>query len=282
MNTRFSKIFLPFLIVTAIFLFVRCEDTTDEDLTGIPIEFISIPSGPFTYSEADTEMNIDYNYSIMKHEVTNYQFIEYLEEAMDDGIVYIETNEDGEEKIYGYYEGDEYIAAGDVVYLDLSGESCHINWSGHQFFVNRNFKNNPATYVTWYGASAFAQFKGWRLPTQLEWEKAARGNTGNTYPWGEDDPDCDKANFVGCNDATIHVGDADGVSTYGIFDLSGNVWEWCEDLYLEDWDIYILLTRIVKGGGWDSIDEYLKTWQWDNHFASEGLANVGFRCIRMD
>ncbi len=267
--------FTILIIIPLVFFLTSCDDTSDDDVDTFPVEFSEIPAGPFTYGEYATEMTIDYSYDIMIHEVTNNQYKEFLQELVDQGSIYFQTVEN-EQYVYGYFNG--YGVEGDVPYLRISGENCLINWNGQQFFVNRNFVNHPANYVTWYGAQAFAEYYGWRLPTEMEWEKAARGNTGRAYPWGDEAPDCDMANFIGCNGSAIRVGETLGASIYDVYDLSGNVWEWCEDEYL--FDIYS--SRVLKGGGWNSIIEYLKTWQFDYRFRTDAENDIGFRCVRTE
>ncbi len=137
------------------------------------------------------------------------------------------------------------------------------------YFGDSRYDQYPVIGVTWDMAKAYCEWRGARLLTEAEWEKAARGTTGRTYPWGEG-IDQSRANYNNNNDPN-YAGDTskvdaypNGVSPYGVFDMAGNVWEWLADIY--DASYYASLTlpvanplgpteglyHVVKGGSWDS------------------------------
>jgi formylglycine-generating enzyme required for sulfatase activity len=107
-----------------------------------------------------------------------------------------------------------------------------------KFYSSPDYDDHPVVYVSWFDAGSFCEWVGGRLPTEAEWEYAARGPQGNTYPWGEDEPTCELAQFgVGeCPGGMEPVGSfPDGASWCGALDMASNVWEWVNDWYQEDY-----------------------------------------------
>ncbi len=104
--------------------------------------------------------------------------------------------------------------------------------SNSSYFNNPEFNDFPVVNVTWEAARQYCEWAERRLPTEAEWEYAARGNTINTYPWGEDAPDDTRANFNYMNKDTSPVGSYPaGASSSGALDMAGNVFEWTNDFY---------------------------------------------------
>ncbi|HNJ14931.1 MAG TPA: formylglycine-generating enzyme family protein, partial [Anaerolineales bacterium] len=105
---------------------------------------------------------------------------------------------------------------------------------GGPVYSNPEYANHPVVGVTWDQAQAYCGWANGQLPTEAQWEKAARGLAGNLYPWGNDEPACDLVNFGYCLGRTTEV-DAfpDGASDFGMYDMAGNLFEWVSDWYSE-------------------------------------------------
>jgi formylglycine-generating enzyme required for sulfatase activity len=155
-------------------------------------------------------------------------------------------------------------------------------------YNNSSYSNHPVVYVHWQMADNYCYWRGAQLPTEAQWEKAARGTDGRTFPWGEG-LNCSKANY--CNEDTTEVGSyPSGVSPYGLFDMAGNVWEWVTDYYSETYyqnspasnplGPSPIKYRVLRGGAWGSSDFYQTSF--DRYHLSSAYfgSKYGFRCVR--
>jgi formylglycine-generating enzyme required for sulfatase activity len=157
------------------------------------------------------------------------------------------------------------------------------------YYGNYEFDNYPVVYVSWEDARFYCQWRGMDLPTEAQWEKAARGTEGWVYPWG-DTIDPDHANYNEYVGDTMEVGSYElGKSPYGVYDMAGNVWEWVADWYQENYYLEAPLDNpagpatgeyhVLRGGSWHDDPTIVTTsnrgWNQVELFYN---TDFGFRC----
>jgi formylglycine-generating enzyme required for sulfatase activity len=204
-----------------------------------------------------------------KYEVTNAQFKKFID-------THLQWRRD---RIPARYHNGNYLK----------------HWSSNDY--PKEQAKHPVTNVSWYAAAAFCQSEGKRLPTEAEWEYAARGGlSGKEFPWGDEPVDKTRANYLGSGiKGTAPVGSypANG---YGLFDMAGNVWEFMAD----EWGAYpesaqvnpvaggnlftdgsfdaVTTRRVIRGGSWGGSPLNLRVAYRDSHPPDGAREFVGFRC----
>jgi hypothetical protein len=224
------------------------------DENGLPdIDWVEIPAGPFIYGEDKDQKTLELPaYKISRYPVTNRQFQAFIDA--------------------GGYDDPQW-------WQDLQKtEPQKPSWKQN---------NRPRESLSWFEAMAFSRWLSAQLgytvtlPTEQQWEKAARGTDGRIFPWGDEH----RSGYANCYDdgsfnlqQTTAVGlYPQGDSLFGVADMAGNVWEWCFDDYEVAVDSGTNTRRVLRGGSWDSTPDYLRsaTRIWST--ADGRDYNIGFR-----
>ncbi|HSW59919.1 MAG TPA: formylglycine-generating enzyme family protein [bacterium] len=253
------------------------SDSGNSGNTGTPEGMVSVPAGSFQMGcnkAVDDQCGSNESpyhevtlsaYKIDKYEVTTGDY----QKCVDAGDC---NNDNGDEPHYSI---------------------CNLET------IDRN--DHPMNCVSWYGAKAYCEWAGKRLPTEAEWEKAARGTDGRTYPWGNTpEASCDhavindeNAGGQGCGEGgTMPVGSKPlGISPYGAYDMIGNVWEWTNDWYEHDYYETTPsenpagpesgVSRVLRGGSWsyDFVVYFRASLRVDLN-PDRRFYSFGFRCAK--
>lgn len=312
------------ILLTVLLLLTSCGPTPDLATAELPdiIEtgvdssaWAVIPAGEFPSGQHNHPTEMDYDYQIMVTDVTNQQFAQFLNEAVADhsisiGDVDVKENENvfSVYGVFGHYQGDpfdaykheEVISRGDKLLYSLEEEGSRIRYENGEFSAIPAYANHPATMMTWFGANAYCEYYDWRLPKELEWEKAARGTeldedgNGLPFPWGHE-IERNQANYYSSFDLfekiygklgnTTPVGlfngntyrgyeTLDQASPYGLYDMAGNVWQWTGDDYPKQH------YRHMRGGSFYSYEVDLRVWKFNSAGPTYFAPDVGFRCAQ--
>jgi gamma-glutamyl hercynylcysteine S-oxide synthase len=184
---------------------------------------VKIPAGEFKYGDNKDEEMIKTPYEIDSYPVTNKQYEKFIEK--------------------GGYKKDEYWSEEGRKWKIEKKKTKPKYWDDERF----NAPKQPVVGVSFYEAEAYAKWAGKRLPTEKEWERAARGTDGREYPWGnefdKEKCNCSESGHGKTTNVTLYK---NGVSPEGCYDMAGNVWEWTSSFYYKDKGS----DRVFRGGSW--------------------------------
>ena len=260
------------LRLLALFLYLIASAMTVA--AGPGAEMLPVAAGPFSMGSnngAEDERllhTVDLRaFAIDRLPVTNEKFAEFLNA--------VGTHNRSGERLYDFDDAD-----------------ARIHKHADRWVADRGFENHPAVEPTWAGARDYCAWRGKRLPSEAEWEKAARGTDGRKYPWGNAAPDPTRAQFGQRFNETAPVdGFAAGVGPYGALGMAGNAWEWVSSAYRPypynaadgREDLTAGPVRATRGGGHDSPAGEITTTQRGRTLSRNpraGHHNISFRCAK--
>jgi iron(II)-dependent oxidoreductase len=306
------KILWGLSIVTIIIVLFGCKKEPPKEIIHEKDAsvMVLIPAGDFIMGSSDEQVeryvkqfNWDYNwyederpqhtvyldaYYIDKYEVTNAQYKKFIDETGHS--VPTESREAVKNILREVFQSTGQLDVPDS-YINAVMDTCEpYIWKNGTYPPNK--ADHPVLLVSWDDANAYCQWAGKRLPTEAEWEKAARGKDGRTYPWGEEiDPT--RLNYDEHAGGTTKVGSYPlGVSPFGVYDMAGNVWEWVADWYDKDYYRYSPrknpkgpksgTSHVLRGGSWkfDGYDARVADRNYHLGNPSYVYNLNGFRCAK--
>ena len=239
-----------------------------------------VPSGDFAMGCAPTDTLCDPDEEPRHDVYLSDYWIDLLEVTNDEYALFL-----------GVHGND----CGGVECVDAEDPNVQVYEEWGWWWPLAGYEQHPVIEVSWNGARDYCAWRDKRLPTEAEWEKAARGTDGRIFPWGDQEADCslaimwDPEDGTGCGQSSAWpVGSReDGASPYGLLDMAGNVWEWVSDWY--EAEAYVGPEvdpegpdegeyKVVRGGGWALSSESHRSSNREAYPVAPGNPLIGFRC----
>lgn len=219
-------------------------------------DMLHVPAGEFLYGDSRQKLSLP-EFWIDRTPVTNAEFTRFVQAT-------------------GYRTLAERIGIGYACTRGMWEDTPGADWrhpGGPQTDILSKV-DHPVVQVSWYDAVAYARWAGKRLPTEQEWEKAARGTDGREYPWGNQEPTRQLCNLDRHERGTTPVGkySPQGDSPYGCVDMAGNVWEWTASDHESG-------SKILRGGGWTHPAVHARLAARSPHHPDDRYDTDGFRCV---
>ena len=266
---------------------ITAELSPAAEKTLATIEWVAIPEGKFIMGSTPEEAEAAYTDAKLRSSL--------LEKHTFDAEVPQHTVYLSAYQISRY----EITNAQYRAFIEATGRPTPRGQQGEETWKDENFNadTQPVVGVTWFDAQAFAEWIGGSLPTEAQWERAARGTERRIYPWGNDPPKArHHANFARRYNRPTPVGQfRNGTSPDGIADLAGNVWEWCLDEYNPSFyqqnskDVRrnplnlrfrdMLRARVIRGGAWDVGSAFLRSGLRSKFYPLDSTHTIGFRVV---
>lgn len=281
------------LIIVGLFLLVCCnfaiaEVSKDAQKVLATIEWVFIPEGTFLMGSTAEEAEAAYEDAKLRSSMLERHT---FDAELPQHQVYLSGYEISRYEI----TNGQYRA-----FVEATNRPTPRGHNGEETWLDEtlNGDTQPVVGVTWFDAQAFAEWIGGSLPTEAQWERAARGTEARTYPWGDTPPKARQhANFARRYNRPVPVGQfPKGESPDGIADLAGNVWEWCLDehrptAYQRDSsDVSrnpinlrfrdVLRARVIRGGAWDVGRAFLRSGLRFKFYPLDSTHTIGFRVVR--
>lgn len=244
--------------------------------TAVPAqEMLRVPAGPFTMGSDDGQAD-----ERPAHTVTLPAFEIDRLPVLNDGFA-------------RFLQQHGALAPDGRRYFDWDDNDARIAREGSGWRAHPGYEDHPVVEASWLGAHAYCRWVGKRLPTEAEWEKAARGTDGRRHPWGNAEPTPLQARFGrGFNDTAPVGAHPAGASPYGALDMAGNAWQWVSSLYRpypyraddgREAGEASTEVRGTRGGGHDSPAAQVRSTERGRTLSRApraGHHNIGFRCAR--